>query len=81
MTTATAWNPSFDPRTAGQRIITPSGVTGAVGTDSNLTLPDPDAWLCNHAGGWCTPSFSIISEYNGNPSIGPEFTVELLVDN
>lgn len=41
------WNPKIDLRTAGTRVITPSGVIGAVGGDTNLTMPYTPLWM-NH---------------------------------
>lgn len=47
--TSAFWNPFFDLRTAGVRVITPAGVTcngvpgTGCGTDSGLALPDPAA--------------------------------------
>lgn len=78
-TTITTYNPSFDLKTAGTRIITPSGVTGTAGADSNLALSSPTLWLSNTLSGFAA-SASIASEYNGNNAVGPVFTVELILD-
>jgi len=75
-----SWNPAIDLRTAGLRTITPSGVTGAAGTDQGLALPASDAWLSYWLQGMGTGSVSIISEYNGNNAVGPVFDVELILD-
>lgn len=73
------WNPSFDLRTAGTRVITPSGVTGSVGADS-LSVPTANAWLTHWLSSMSTGSQNIVAEYTGNPSVGPVFTVELVLD-
>lgn len=45
----TVWNPIFDLTVSGTRIITPSGVTGSVGSDSGLTLPNSgNVWLVSN---------------------------------
>ena len=71
--------PVIDLRTAGKRVITPSGVTGAAGSDHNLALPDPGMWIPrNFPQGWAASS-DITAEYAGNPSVGPVFTVEMIM--
>jgi hypothetical protein len=73
------WNPRFDLKTEGIRVITPSAVTGSVGADS-LSVPTADAWLSHWLASMSTGSQNIVAEYTGNPSVGPVFTVELIVD-
>ena len=47
-----AWYvPIINAATEGERIITPSGVTGAQSGDSGLSLPDATAWLSGAQGG------------------------------
>jgi hypothetical protein len=41
----TTYTPIVDLRTAGSRVITPSGVTGSGGADSGLTLPAAVSWM------------------------------------
>lgn len=74
------WNPRLDLKTAGTRVITPSGVTGTAGADANLSLPSADAWLSHWLSSMSTGSTDIRTEYAGNPSVGPVFTVEMILD-
>lgn len=79
-TSFVTWNPRFDLKTPGLRTITPSGVTGAVGADANLTLPSSDVWLSHWLASMSTGARDVRAEYAGNPALGPVFTVELIVD-
>jgi hypothetical protein len=71
------YSPNFDMRTSGKRVITPTSVV-SFGLDSGLALPDPKAWLTNLMNSWGA-SQDITAEYNGNPSVGPVFTFELVL--
>lgn len=74
--TSSFWNPLFDLRTAGTRVITPSGVTcngvpgTGCGTDSGLALPDPAAYFAANL----TPQMS-----GGAPTDQP-WTISIVAD-
>jgi hypothetical protein len=65
------WFPSIDLKTAGERIITPSGATcngsqGGCGADANLTVPEAVwiqdklvAWMSSRLSGELAPTFTI----------------------
>jgi hypothetical protein len=70
------WAPHIDLKTAGKRVITPSGAN-SLGADSGLAMPDPKLWL-SFIGQGLASNVDITAEYNANPSVGPVFTVELI---
>lgn len=71
------WTPVINLKAAGNRVIAPAGVTGTQTGDSSLSLPNASMWLARPLIGWGTGSKDIRTEYAGNPSLGPVFTVEV----
>lgn len=74
----TTYGPHIDLKTAGRRVITPSGVT-SFGADSGMSLADPDVWFTSFMNGLCA-NLNISSEYSGNHSVGPVFSVEIITE-
>jgi hypothetical protein len=78
--TTSAYLPQIDLKAAGKRTIAPSGVTGSTGTDFSLALPGAPSstWLTEQFDTQNFASHNVVAEYNGKPSIGPVFTMELI---
>jgi hypothetical protein len=71
----TSYAPRINMKILGERVITPSGVTGTQSGDSNLTLGSLPAWI----GGGFDPSMSV-SISGEAESTWPEFTIEMITD-
>jgi hypothetical protein len=80
LTTRVDFMPVIDLRTAGMRIMTPKGTTGARPGDSGLTLVDPNEWLSNVIMGFAAAPPDVTAEFAANPSVGPLVTIELITD-
>jgi hypothetical protein len=80
LTTRVDFMPVIDLRTAGTRIMTPEGTTGAQPADSGLTLVEPNEWLSNVIMGFAAAPPDITAEFAANPSVGPQVTIELITD-
>lgn len=78
--TTASYAPIIDLKTPGTRIITPAGVTGSVGSDSGLALPDAGTWLTRYFEAGILASANIVAEYNGNNAVGPVVTVTAITD-
>jgi len=78
------YGPHIDLRTAGTRVITPTGAT-LLGADSALAVPSNPTWITQApgnggtSGGLCA-NHNIQAEYNGNPSVGPVLNIILITD-
>jgi hypothetical protein len=73
--TESRYEPVIDLSTAGERVITPSGVTGSGGSDSGLTLPT-DAWAVGSA----FAGFNAFRNVTGQVGVGPAVTVTIITD-
>lgn len=68
------WNPRFNVKVLGERVITVGSTTGTQTGDSNLTLSNPT---------WMTGSFNPVlsaSISGESSSVWPEFTIEMITD-
>lgn len=77
--TFTDWPLTINLKQAGLRTITPTGVTGAQSGDT-ISAPPTNAWLSNVLGGWGTGERDLRPGYITDPSLGPEFDLELFLD-
>ena len=69
------YNPRINVKVVGERVITPSGVTGAQTGDQNLSFGSVPAWI--------DAGFSPVLSANINAesaSVWPEFTIEMITD-
>jgi hypothetical protein len=66
------YTPHIDLRTAGQRVIKPSGTT-SFGADSGLALPDPKAWFPSFFG-----NFNASADIRAESGVGPVFTTTMI---
>lgn len=74
--TSTGFNPRINVKVAGERVFTPGvAATGGQSGDTLPTLP-ANAWILN--GFDPTMSTNVTTEYLGNTSLGPVFTIEMI---
>jgi hypothetical protein len=78
LTTFSQWRAEIDLTVAGERVITPGGVTGTAGSDAGLSL-GAGVWLCsNHSTiGGVRLSYNPGTE---DPSVWPQFTFLIDLD-
>jgi hypothetical protein len=71
------YGPGFDLKAAGQRVITPTAVTG--GQTNDIGLPVPEAvWFTGTTG--VITSADISAECAAAPSVCPTMTIEIITD-
>jgi len=79
--TTAQYIPVIDLQRSGIRTITPTGVVGSGGSDSSLTLPGPTSWLTEAFDTKVYANNNVVSEYNGNPALGPVFTITIVTNS
>lgn len=72
--TAANYDPVINLKTVGNRVITPSGVTGTQTGDSGLTLPGPGDWLSNNM------FVYLGTDIGGESGVGPTVTIEVITN-
>jgi hypothetical protein len=72
----TGYQPGFDLKTTGERVITLSGVTGSGGADTGLSL-GTRVWMCSNRG----IRYALTANISGeSSSVWPEWSVEIILD-
>lgn len=67
------WGPVINLKIAGERVITPAGVTGTQTGDSGLTLPEA-VWFAQGYQPY------VGTDISGESGVGPSVSIEIITD-